>query len=489
MTNLAGPGMAGFLLSSMVALTPSHALGASLDQGQAQVLPPIPTQFPELGDLRLPLNEKVVLRNGLRVFLVQDPDVPLVKGTLLFRGGLRASPADKVGIASISAGVQRAGGSVAHPGAVLDEALEQRAALIEGGAGPESSSLGFECLAEDTEEVVGLFSEVLMSPALPEDKLALYKSQVLNVLEHLYDNPGAAPRRLLARLLYGRESVFARIPTPDQVTSITSADVASHLATWQRPDAAVLGIAGDFDFASMKAVLERQLGGWRPAAGQPEAPPPVPNTPLADFHPEPASVYLVDRPGLTQASVLMGEPGISLADPDSYALDVLGDILNSFGGRLFDQIRSREGLTYSVSGGWDSPIDHPGLFAAGGSTARPAEFLDQLQRVLKEATEVLPTEEEIASAKAETLNSFIFNFASTNAQMQRTVIYALLGLPEDYLFTYKSGIEAVTAEDVLGAAQRHLHPDQQTVVIAADASAVQEKLEARGRRVIPMTLD
>lgn len=117
----------------------------------------------------------------------------------------------QVGVASISAGVQRAGGSVAHPGAVLDEALEQRAALIEGGAGPESSSLGwarssqlphavrlqahactrhiseegsgdgtagFECLAEDTEEIVGLFSEVLMSPALPEDKLALYKSQV-----------------------------------------------------------------------------------------------------------------------------------------------------------------------------------------------------------------------------------------------------------------------------------------------------------------------
>lgn len=78
--------------------------------------------------------------------------------------------------------------------------------------------------------------------------------QVLNVLEHLYDNPGAAPRRLLARLLYGRDSVFARIPTPAQVTSITCADVASHLDTWQRPDAAVLGIAGS---------LLPHLGQWQ----------------------------------------------------------------------------------------------------------------------------------------------------------------------------------------------------------------------------------
>lgn len=60
---------------------------------------------------------------------------------------------------------------------------------------------------------------------------------------------------------------------------------------------------------------------------------------------------------------------------------------------------------------------------------------------------------------------------------------------QDYLFTYKSGIEAVTAEDVLGAAQRHLHPSQQTVVLAADASAVKQSLEEHGRRVILITVD
>lgn len=70
--------------------------------------------------------------------------------------------------------------------------------------------------------------------------------QVLNILEHMYDNPGAAPRRLLARLLYGRDSVFARTPTPDQVKAINRADISRHLATWQRPDNAVLGIAGSF---------------------------------------------------------------------------------------------------------------------------------------------------------------------------------------------------------------------------------------------------
>jgi hypothetical protein len=167
---------------------------------------------------------------------------------------------------------------------------------------------------------------------------------------------------------------------------------------------------------------------------------------------------------------------------------------------------------------------------------------------VQEATLTAPTEEEVARAQSETLNSFVFNFASTNAQMQRVLIYALLGLPDvrtpaktlkqtpkrlfssascllvfahlkegqaavlpvppmtklgdlggeagrcsppmqDYLFTYKAGIEAVTAGDILAAAQRHLHPGQQTVVMAADAEAFTRQLEEGGRRVLPMAVD
>ncbi len=69
--------------------------------------------------------------------------------------------------------------------------------------------------------------------------------QVTNLLEHLNDSPSAVPRRQLARLLYGRDSVFARVPTPAQIAALTRADAAAHLAAWQRPDLAVLGVAGE----------------------------------------------------------------------------------------------------------------------------------------------------------------------------------------------------------------------------------------------------
>ena len=100
-----------------------------------------------------------------------------------------------------------------------------------------------------------------------------------------------------------------------------------------------------------------------------------------------------------------------------------------------------------------------------------------------------PTQKVLDTAKAQTLNSFVFNFASTTTQLQRILIYSLLGLPQDYLFQYKTGIEQVTSEDVRNAAQRHLHPDQQIVVVAADKNAFEADLTRKFGEVELLSID
>ena len=77
----------------------------------------------------------------------------------------------------MSATLQRSGGSLRHPGAAFDAALEDLAASIEGGAGAEAFAYGFSCLAEDVGSVLGLLGEVVLQPALPQDKLDLAKAQ------------------------------------------------------------------------------------------------------------------------------------------------------------------------------------------------------------------------------------------------------------------------------------------------------------------------
>ncbi|GBF98119.1 peptidase M16 [Raphidocelis subcapitata] len=472
--------------------------------GVLRALPAPPRTAPPLPRIARQDIRRSVLPNGLRLLLLRDPQVPLVRGTLLLAGGQSASPADKVGLASIAAEVQRAGGSAVHPGDALDERLEDLAAAIEAVAGPRAVSVEFECASEDAAEVLSLVGELAAAPAFPAERLAVVKQQVLESLSHRDDVASSVARRELRKIMLGPDSLWARTPTPAGVASITDADLRAWWAEWERPDAAVLAVVGDFEADEMAAAAARALGGWAPAPGQPLAPRPVPGAGVEAAAAAAAAaaagersqagggagvVWLVDRPGAAQASVATGEPGVSLTHPDAARLSALNSVLNSFGGALFDELRTREGLCYSVSGGWELPFDHEGAFLAAGETSQPALFLKELRRVLAAATEAPPPAERLARAKQERINSFVFNFATPAAQLQRAAAYELLGVPEGFLYNFRDSLQAVSAADVAAAAARHLHPYGQPAVVVADAAAAAPALRAAGFEVRPLALE
>ncbi|KAK9809719.1 hypothetical protein WJX73_009490 [Symbiochloris irregularis] len=433
------------------ALTDSASIAPPLRSAN---LPPIPTDLPPLAALEPAASQQFKLSNGLRVVMIEDHEVPVVKGQLLMLGGQRTSPKDKVGLATIAGQLQRSGGTVNHFSQALNDELEELSAVVESFAAPDATGVGFSCLKEDTRHVLGLFAEVLQQPALPQDRLQLAKSQALDFVRHMNDDTQGIPGRELEKVIYGADSPFARTPQLDQIASIQREDIQQYLQQWQRPDTAILGVLGDFDSSTMRDEIERALGDWSPAQGQPSTAAALPLPPLPE-QPRGRQVWLIDLPGSSQASLASGELGVSRTDPDAPALDILSDILNGFGGSLFDQIRSRQGLAYSISGGWNTgPIDHPGLFFAGGSTASPAELLDTLGRSLENVRKNGVTEAEVQAAKSETLNSFVFNFASRSSQLLQSLGCELLGLPQDTLYRYREAIEAVTAEDAVVAASQ-----------------------------------
>ncbi|KAK3257245.1 hypothetical protein CYMTET_33660 [Cymbomonas tetramitiformis] len=178
-----------------------------------QDLPPIPTTFPELRALKLPEYKQVTLNNGTRLFLLEDHELGMIHGTVLMKGGSRAEAADKVAVASVGAAIQRSGGTPAHPGAALDVLLEDLAAAIEVGSGPGTMSASFVGLAEDAPQLVSLTAEVVRQPAFPSDKLELTRARLLNALEHRNDDISGIPRRELLKVVYGKDSVYARTPT------------------------------------------------------------------------------------------------------------------------------------------------------------------------------------------------------------------------------------------------------------------------------------
>ncbi|CAI5939406.1 unnamed protein product [Closterium sp. NIES-65] len=417
--------------------------------------------------------------------------VGLVGGQLLVKGGAQYEAPDKVGVAGMMAAVQRSGGTQQYPEEHLDDTLEAMAASIETSAGTSSLSASFRCLQEDAPTLLPLLRDVVLAPLLPASKLAFSRTQLLGSIARRNDDPGRVASRELQRLLYSPASPRGRYPLAADVARISLADLrAFHAASYSDPSQAVLGVWGDFDARSMRALLEDTFLAW-PAAPATPARRAAKGRAVPYWGPEEgvaasaAGVYVVDRPGLTQSIVRVGELGITISDEDVFALDVLNAILNGFGGRLFDQVRSREGLAYSVSGSWSPGVDHRGAFVGGGETRAEAvgQFVTAVQRVLGEATLLPPSPGELQEAKDRVLNSFVFNFADSGAQLSRIMTYELFGIDQDFIFEFKRRVEALSPEAVLAAAQRRLHPGEQPIVVVADAAAVMPQLSSLGLSV------
>jgi zinc protease len=155
---------------------------------------------------------------------------------------------------------------------------------------------------------------------------------------------------------------------------------------------------------------------------------------------------------------------------------------------MFDRVRSKEGLAYSISANWDAPATHQGLFIVYVETARPADAIWAIKGVLTDLTREPLPEEVIQKRRQERLNNFVLRFTSKAAQLHRMVMFDMLGLPRDCLQKYQEGVQRVAAQDTLAAARRHLHPEKMTIVVVADAKAARPQLEALGMPVMEYSM-
>ena len=440
--------------------------------------------FPALPEVGFPPYERYMLPNGMVVFLIEDHELPLVSGAMFIRTGERFDPADKVGLGEIMADVMRSGGTLTHPADELNQLLEQKAAAVEVSMTNVFGQAGFSTLSADLPEIFGLFAEVLREPAFPEAKIDLKKKQRQGSIARRNDSPDSISGREFQKLIYGSDSPYARVQEYATLNKIQRQDL---LALYQRdfhPNAMILGIVGDFEPQAMKALIRDQFGNWpaSPTANQNQLPPVQQATV--------GGVYVVDQPQLTQSTVMMGELGSRIDDPDVFALYVLSEALNSFGGRLFDEVRSRQGLAYSVYAVWRPQYDFPGLFLAGGKTRSEATvpFIQAVRAELEKVRQTPLSESEITFAKDSILNSFVFNFVDPAQTLSRLLRYEYFDYPKDYVFRYQRAVKGMTARKVQKAAQRSLQPERMVTLVVGNRAQIEPTLETLDLPVRPIDI-
>ncbi len=425
-------------------------------------------EFPPLPEIKLPEYTRYKLDNGMVVYLMEDHELPLVGGTALIRTGDRLEPAEKVGLAGLVGEVMRTGGTTEHSGDELNQLLEQRAASVETGIGTTSGSASFSALAEDLDMVFDLFAQVIQKPVFAPEKLELGKRQQAGQIARRNDDPNGIAGREFSKLIYGDKSPYARTVEYQTLNNISREDLVAFYEKYVHPETMILGIIGDFDSAKMRSRIQEKFGNWKVASKAPQ--PTVPPASQAKQN----GVFFVNQPQLTQSNVRIGHLGGELNNPDYPALSVLNGIMNGFGRRLFNEVRSRQGLAYSVFGAWNPAYDYPGVFIAGGQTRSDATvpfikgILSEIEKLRTEPV----TPKELTFAKDEVLNSFVFNFQDPGQTLSRLMRYEYYGYPADFLFRYQQGIKATTIEDVQRVAKKYLQPDKLVTLVVGNASAI-----------------
>src|SRR5271157_3845114 len=418
---------------------------------------------------------RVELSSGMVIFLQEDHELPLIRGTAQIRGGSRNEPTEKVGLVQIYGQVWRTGGTKSKTGDQLDDYLEARAAKVETSEGTDSTTVTWNCLKESFDEVFGVFTELLREPEFREDKLPLAKTQLNTEISRRNDQPFQIAFREAAKLVYGADSPYARVPEYATVAAVTRDDLLSWHQRYAHPNNIILGVVGDFDSTAMEAKLREAFESWPKG-------PAVPKIQASFKGPKPG-IYFVQKDDVTASTVQMVDLGTTRDNPDYYAIEVFNEFFGGgFSSRLFSNIRSKKGLAYAVGGGVGTDFDHPGILRLflGTKSNTTAAAIDAFNVELDALKTNPAMPEELTKAKESILNSFVFRFDSKEKVMRERMSYEFYGYPADFLEQYRAGIAKVSIEDVSRVAGKYVHKDQLATLVVGKAADFEKPLSTYG---------
>jgi zinc protease len=429
----------------------------------------IPT--PKLHDFKPHQPTRIVLKNGIVLFLQEDHELPFVSGAVLIPGGARDEDAAKTGLVEIYGQAWRTSGTAKMGGDALDDLLEAKAAHIETEGGEDSTSLSWDSLKGDSDQVFSLALDLLLHPKFASDKLQLAQQQAATGIVRRNDDATQIASREATKLVYGPDSPYTREPELATIGAVTVDD----LNAWHDRTIGgklIVGISGDFDSAAMEAKLRAAFESL-PAAK------PLPAR--HDTFSEPGqAVYFINKEDVNQSNVQIVGLGTDRHNPDIPTISVMNEILGGgFAGRLFQKIRTELGLAYAVSGGYRYDWDHPGLFRVMVRT-KSASTVEATRAALDLIAELKTrpfTEEELSRAKDDILNSFLFQYDTPDKVLAERERLEFYGFPADYLETYKAGIEKVTIADLTAAAKKYIHPDKLAVLVVGNQSELKTPLD------------
>ena len=437
------------------------------------IVPPPPPQATELA---LPRVERWRAKNGLDIVVVPRKGLPIVSFSMAIKAGAYDEDKDRSqGVADFTAAMLRKGTRKRSSDQIAD-AIDFVGGGLDAAAGSESTAVNCSALAKDARVCLDLLADLLLHPTFPASEMPEIRDQMLAALAARVDDPHQLAAEHFNNLLFGEGHPDGWVLTPAHVEAITREQLEGYWRTFYRPNNAMLAVAGDVDVAAIKTAVTQAFAAWEAA--------PIPRRPVfAVPVTRGMRVILVDKPDLTQATMMFGHPGIKHADADWYAVTLMNYVLggSDFSSRLMTEVRSKRGLTYGIGSSFGAPL-YQGAFRVSAATRNETAW-DALTVAVDELRKMKgagPNPDELAKAKGYYAGSTPFELESAAGIARGIVAAELHGLGLRYVQTLSVRLSAVDIPAIAEAARSRLFPDDLAVVLIGRASVIEPQIRKAG---------
>lgn len=443
------------LLSGHV-LHASEAANVPLPNPDTLVFPPINFVQPQA--------QRVVLENGIIVYLYEDHELPLLNIEAVVRCGANYDPVGKEGLAELTGIVLRTGGTTTMSGNAIDEMLEYFAGTLSFTMNRDSGSIHMSLLKKDLDDGLNIFSQILKNPAFEDNKLKLAKDLKIEELRRITDDPQKLAFREFKKLLYINNPA-GRFASISSINSIEKNDLIQFYKKFFAPQNIIISITGDISKEEAVRKIQQYLGDWNVTIKKFDIPP-IPEKLKGN-------VYFLFK-NIPQSIIISAQLAPGKKDKDVYPFEILDFIVGSggFRSRIFQEVRNNLGLAYST-GSFYSKKGEYGVFGAYAMTKSEstAKVLRVVQSIIKNVSVNVVNKNELAGAIKSINNNFIFSFQSADQIAHQQLMIEYEDLPKNYLVSYREKISQVQSEDIRRVARKYLSTDNAVILILGNENA------------------
>jgi zinc protease len=426
-------------------------------------------------EVNVPPVWKATLANGIKVYGIENKELPLVELRLIINGGILQDKTDLPGVAGMVASVLPQGTKNKTP-EELEEETELLGSSINMYAGREEMSINASSLSRNFEKTAGLLKEIILEPRWDTVEFALAQNRTKNSIIQAEAQPRSVASLLFNKLLYGSDHIFGYNTrgTKESIGKITLNDLKNYYEKNFSPDVSKILIAGNVS-------KEQALAALKPFETEWKAKEVILNSYPIPKNPEKSQIYFVDIPGSRQSVIYIGYLALSRNDPDYVKADFVNYKLGGAFSAILNQIlREEKGYTYGASSYFqEMKVKAP--FVAATSVRSDATF--ESVKIIKDEMEKYRNginENDLQFIKNSMILSNALRFETNGSLVEMLSTMSKYGLPDDYIKEDENVIKNMTIEEHKAITDKYIIPDKMYYVIVGDAKTQIKPLEKIG---------